>query len=177
MLIERSPGLTTDRLGSQEIEIMKMRMYVLVLLVGVAPMALAVAQSSPEPMSQGNNLPRLGEIMLAKQWRHMKLWFAGKQRNWNLAAYELAQIRASLAEAATLYSNIPVGDIVIMAEPIHLIDKAIQSRDSAAFVNAFNKLTAACNACHREMGREFIEIRVPAESPFNNQAFPPPAKQ
>ena len=60
---------------------MKMRAFVLVLLVSVAPTALAVAQSSPEPMTRGDNLPRLGEIMLAKQWRHMKLWFAGKQRN------------------------------------------------------------------------------------------------
>lgn len=156
---------------------MKMRAFVLVLLVSVAPTALAVAQSSPEPMTRGDNLPRLGEIMLAKQWRHMKLWFAGKQRNWNLAAYELAQIRASLTEAAMLYSGIPVSDVVVMAEPIQSVDKAIQSKDSAGFVSAFNKLTAGCNACHREMGREFIEIKVPAESPFNNQVFSSPAKQ
>ena len=25
--------------------------------------------------------------MLAKQWRHIKLWFAGRQKNWELAAY------------------------------------------------------------------------------------------
>lgn len=156
---------------------MKMRAFVLILLVSVAPTALAVAQSSPEPMTRGDNLPRLGEIMLAKQWRHMKLWFAGKQRNWNLAAYELAQIRASLTEAAMLYSGIPVSDVVVMAEPIQSVDKAIQSKDSAGFVSAFNKLTAGCNACHREMGREFIEIKVPAELPFNNQVFSSPAKQ
>jgi hypothetical protein len=156
---------------------MKIRAFMLVLLMSVAPMALAVAQSSQEPMSRGENLPRLGEIMIAKQWRHMKLWFAGKQRNWNLAAYELAQIRAGLVEAATLYSGIPVSDVVTMVGPIQSIDKAIQSKDSAGFVKAFNELTASCNACHREMGREFIEIRVPAESPFNNQVFAPPTKQ
>ena len=156
---------------------MKMRAFVLVLLVGVAPMAVAIAQSSPEPMSRGANLPRLGEIMIAKQWRHMKLWFAGKQRNWNLAAYELVQIRASLADAAMLYSGIPVSDVMVMAEPIRSVDKAIQSKDSAGFVNAFNQLTAGCNACHREMGREFIQMRVPTESPFNNQVFSSPAKQ
>ena len=76
-----------------------------------------------------------------------------------------------------LYSGIPVSDVVVMAEPIQSVDKAIQSKDSAGFVSAFNKLTAGCNACHREMGREFIEIKVPAESPFNNQVFSSPAKQ
>jgi hypothetical protein len=156
---------------------MKMRALLLVLLVSVAPMALAIAQSSQEPISRGANLPRLGDIMIAKQWRHIKLWFAGKQRSWNLAAYELAQLRASLAEAATLYSGIPVSDVAIMAGPIQSIDKAIQSKDSAGFVKGFNELTAGCNACHREMGREFIEIRAPSDSPFNDQVFAPPTKQ
>lgn len=149
----------------------------LVLLVSVPPMALAFAQTLPEPISRGESLPRLGEIMLAKQWRHIKLWFAGKQHNWNLAAYELAQIKASLAQAATLYSGIPVSDILIMDAPIQSIDKAIQSKDSAGFAKAFDALTAGCNACHRKTGREFIEIRLPAESPFSNQVFAPPARQ
>ena len=115
--------------------------------------------------------------MLAKQWRHIKLWFAGKQQNWNLAAYELAQLRASLVDAATLYSNIPVNEVVIMVEPIQSLNKAIETKDSARFTKAFNELTAGCNACHREMGREFIEIKVPAESPFSNQTFVPPTKR
>jgi hypothetical protein len=115
--------------------------------------------------------------MLAKQWRHIKLWFAGKQHNWNLAAYELAQIKASLTQAATLYSGIPVSDVLILDAPIQSIDEAIQSKDSAGFTRAFNDLTAGCNACHRKMGREFIEIRMPAESPFSNQVFAPPARQ
>jgi hypothetical protein len=154
---------------------MKIRTFMLVLLVSVPPMALALAQSS-EPISRGENIPRLGEIMLAKQWRHIKLWFAGKQHNWNLAAYELAQIKASLAQAATLYSGIPVSDVLIVDAPIQAVDKAIQSKDSAGFAKAFNELTKGCNGCHRSMGREFIEIKMPTESPFSNQSFAPPAK-
>jgi hypothetical protein len=154
---------------------MKMRMITAAMLLSLPPMALALAQSSQEPMSRGENLPRLGEIMLGKQWRHIKLWFAGKEHNWNLAAYELAQIRASLTDAASLYSGIPVNDVVTMAGPIQSIDKAIQSKDSAGFAKAFNELTVGCNACHRSMGREFIEIRVPGASPFSDQVFSPPA--
>jgi hypothetical protein len=75
---------------------MKIRTLMLVLLLGAESMTLATAQSSREPMSRGEPFPRLGDIMLAKQWRHIKLWFAGRQRNRELAAYELAQIKASL---------------------------------------------------------------------------------
>mgnify|MGYP001037477510 CR=1 len=154
---------------------MKMRMFIAAMLVSLSPIALAVAQSTQEPMSRGEHLPRLGEIMQGKQWRHIKLWFAGKEHNWNLAAYELGQIRASLTDAASLYSGIPVNDVVTMAGPIQSIDKAIQSKNSADFVKAFNELTVGCNACHRDMGREFIEIRVPGASPFSDQVFAPPA--
>src|SRR5207237_9639002 len=34
-------------------------------------------------------VPLLGDIMNAVQTRHMKLWFAGKAFNWELATYEL----------------------------------------------------------------------------------------
>ena len=149
----------------------------MVLLVSAAPVALAVAQTSQEPMARGENLPRLGDIMLAKQWRHIKLWFAGKQKNWELATYELAQIKASLADAAMLYSNIPVNDVVTMAVPIQSISKAIEAKDIAGFTKGFNELTAGCNSCHRQMARAFIEIKVPTASPFSNQTFGTPTER
>jgi hypothetical protein len=152
---------------------MKIRALVLLLLVSVEPMALAVAQSSREPLSRGENAPRLGDIMLGKQWRHIKLWFAGRQRNWDLAAYELAQIKASLADAAVFYSDIPISDVMTMAEPILSIKKAIESKDDLNFTKAFNELTAGCNSCHRQMRREFITIQIPAASPFSDQLFTP----
>lgn len=151
----------------------KMTSFTAVIFVSLASTWFAVAQSSHEPISRGDMVPRLGEIMLGKQWGHLKLWSAGKERNWSLAAYELAQIRASLAQAASLYSGIPLDDVAIMTGPIHSVDQAIQSKDSAGFGKAFNDLTTGCNACHREMGREFIVIAVPKESPFRNQVFTP----
>lgn len=55
--------------------------------------------------------------MVAIQSRHMKLWFAGKALNWELAAYELCQLDTGLMEAATLYPGIPVNDVTTMAKP------------------------------------------------------------
>ena len=40
--------------------------------------------------------PPLGDIMGKIQLRHIKLWFAGKHKNWELAAYEVDEIKASL---------------------------------------------------------------------------------
>jgi hypothetical protein len=56
--------------------------------------------------------------MTTIQMRHIKLWFAGKLKNWDLADYELNQIRQSLEDAATLYSGIPVEYVGATVDPI-----------------------------------------------------------
>src|SRR6185436_14804061 len=35
----------------------------------------------------------LGEIMALQQMRHIKLWYAGSSANWELAAYELDELK------------------------------------------------------------------------------------
>jgi hypothetical protein len=153
---------------------MKNHVLILILIATVGSMTLAAAQ---EPLSRGDQAPRLADIMIAKQWRHIKLWFAGSQHNWDLAAYELAQMKASLADAALLYSNIPLSDVTNMLEPIQSIKKAIDSKDGKGFHEAFIEFTNKCNACHRDMGREFITVQVPTVSPFSDQSFAPSRKQ
>ncbi len=137
----------------------------LFLSIGFAPLALA--QSDPY-------VPALGDIMSAAQWRHIKLWFAGKHQNWELASYELLQIRAGLEQAATLYHGIPVDYVGATVAPIQAMGAAIEAKDKAGFVKGFNALTAACNACHQGIGRGFVVIQVPTVSPFSDQSFAPP---
>jgi hypothetical protein len=132
---------------------------------------IAVMQFSRDASSRDDYLPRLGDIMLGKQWRHIKLWFAGKQSNWDLAAYELDQLKTSLVDAATLYRDIPVSDVVTMVKPIQSIKEAIESKNNKSFLKAFNELTAGCNSCHLNTGRAFIAIQTPIASPFGDQSF------
>jgi hypothetical protein len=136
-----------------------------------------IAQPPRAAMSRDDYRPHLGDIMLAKQWRHIKLWLAGRQSNWDLAAYELGQLRASLVDAATLYSEIPVSEVAAMAKPMQSLQDAVETRNSTGFGKAFNELTVGCNACHRDMARAVIVIQIPGASPFSNQLFTPPKKK
>jgi hypothetical protein len=117
---------------------------------------LAIAQSGMNAPTTEQYVPRLGDLMSAIQLRHMKLWFAGKAFNWELAAYELRQLDAGLMEAATLYPGIPVSDVTTMAKPAQSISDAIEARDGRRFAKAVGELTAGCNACHQSMGRGFM---------------------
>jgi hypothetical protein len=156
---------------------MKIRWPVAVLFVATLSMPIAIAQSG-FPSSAGEGyVPRLTEIMNVIQSQHMKLWLAGKARNWDLAGYELRQLTASLGEAASLYSGLPSTNIVTLAEPIKSVADSLTAKDPQAFSNALGDLTKGCNACHTSMGRSFIVIRTPAgNDPFGNQVFSPQSK-
>ena len=150
---------------------------IFVLLSGLALTTAALQSDNAKAQSANGYKPSLGDIMGATQLRHFKLYFAGKLQNWDLARYELEQIKASFTDAATLYPGIPIADMSIMSEPAKQLDQAIEAKDSAKFAKAFEDMTAGCNSCHQAIGRGFIAIRLPTSSPFSNQDFAPEKKR
>ena len=116
--------------------------------------------------------------MSGTQWRHLKLAYSGKVKNWQLADYELGRMQQSFGEAAQffpVFKNIPLAQLIKNESEPPLADlrKAVDAKSSEDFGKAFGKLTDACNRCHRAAGVGFIVIRVPTSSPFSNQLFPP----
>jgi len=156
---------------------MKLAGWIAGLIAVCASIPLALAQSGLEPPVGDQYVPRLGDIMNAVQTRHNKLWLAGKAQNWDLARFELRQLRANLAEAAVLYSGIPVSNITTLGTSLQSLGEAIDAKDSKRLASSYGELTNGCNACHGSMSRGFIMIRTPTEQPFGNQVFAPQGKR
>jgi len=139
---------------------------------------VAVAQSELTPSSTAKRVPRLVETMSAAQLQHLKLWFAGKAKNWDLAAYELLLLKNSLVEAALLYPDIPTSNVTTLREPLQSISDAITAKDIRKFASTVRELTDGCNACHRTMDRSFVVMKLPTDQqPPANQVFTPQGKQ
>jgi hypothetical protein len=124
--------------------------------------------------------PGLGEIMTLTQMRHSKLWFAGQAGNWQLASYELDELNEGMEDAARFHpthkdSPLPIPALIekIMKDPIQQVEKAVGARDQSAFMQAFDQLTEACNACHRATNFGFNTVVRPGVNPYSNQAFEP----
>lgn len=143
------------------------------ILVGGSVAAVGQSQFKPLPDAE-RYMPRLSAIMSGAQNQHLKLWFAGKEKNWELAAYELRHLTDSLAEAAVLYENIPVSNVTTMKDPLLSIADAVMAGNSSAFLAAMNKLTDGCNACHSAMNRKYIVMTLPRNQPPSNQVFERP---
>jgi hypothetical protein len=156
-------------------------MRTIVLVATLSLTALATAASGESPFATPRdaqagqadiaNLISLGDIMGDTQLRHIKLWYAGKSDDWDLAGYELNRISESLRRAGILYVNIPVELIRSAGKPLVRMREAISSRNEQEFIRSYTDLTAACNACHQVGGVGFIQIQTPTFSPFTDEVF------
>jgi len=146
---------------------MTMKLHGWIAAVADAGIGAAGAGAIKDPA-----IPKLGDIMNAAQTRHIKLWYAGKAANWELAAFELHRLKAGLVEAAMLYSGIPVTNVTTLQAPLQSVADAIAAKDRQRFVKAYGEVTGGCNACHQSMERSFIAIRTPTDQPFGDQIFP-----
>jgi hypothetical protein len=155
-----------------------MRRFALPLLFA-GNLALAAAASAQQAAPGAKPyVPSLADLMLTIQLRHAKLWFAGSASNWELAGFVIHEIEEGLEGMAKLhpiYKDVPTGKMIedTMKAPVEEVEEAIEDRNRAAFIRAYDKLTAACNACHQASNHAFIVIRRPATSPFPNQSFAP----
>jgi hypothetical protein len=131
---------------------------------------------------QESYAPGMGEIMGLTQMRHSKLWFAGNARNWDLASYELDEIKEGLEDAVKYHpvfkKDAPISAILAkyMAQPLNDLSQSIETKDRTKFRRSFDSLTNACNACHQAASQGFIVIKRPRVSSFSNQEFAVKAK-
>jgi hypothetical protein len=123
-------------------------------------------------------VPGLGEIMSLQQMRHAKLWLAGQAENWELAAYELDELGEGFDDVVKFYpahkdSPVAPRDAIprMVTEPIASLRAAVERKDSAAFTQAYDTLTDACNSCHRATNFAFNVVQRPTTNPYPNQLF------
>lgn len=122
--------------------------------------------------------PGLGEIMGVIQQHHSKLFFAGQAGNWELARYQLDEIKEGFEMAERLHPNFktvstPLPKIipVMMVKSIDNLETDIQQKNREAFLKSFDELSYSCNNCHRATKFDFIVIQRPSATEHSNMTF------
>jgi len=116
--------------------------------------------------------PGFGEFMSSIQVHHGKLWFAGKNQNWELADFEMHEIGEAIDDIKVYQSEREESKKIDMLKPaLDAINDAIQKKDSLLFNSSFLLLTNTCNNCHKAVNFSFNIVKIPETPPFNNQAF------
>ena len=112
------------------------------------------------------------------QPRHAKLGLSAREQNWALARYAAHELKDSLDKIARWrprFREQSVPDMMeaTTGEPIKAVEAAIEARDLGKFNAAYARLTEGCNSCHAALNHEFIVIKEPDRSLFDNQDFRP----
>ena len=105
------------------------------------------------------------------QPRHAKLGLIGREQNWELAAYEIHQLKVALTNIGIWrprFRDQSVSELMeaMTGEPIHSLEAAVQAGDSGRFAKVYDRLTEGCNSCHTALGHGYVVIQVPDQSYF-----------
>jgi hypothetical protein len=116
--------------------------------------------------------PGLGEFMVSIQLHHAKLWFAGKNGNWELANFELGEIQEDLDDIQHYNKDRPeIKELPMIFSPLDSIRTAVDHKDAPGFNRSFTFLTITCNNCHQVTKHGFNKIKIPDSQPVTNQVF------
>ena len=167
---------------------MRLPVIAAALLAGALSATLVSAQNAPPPKKDAaaddkpapgkTYVPGIEQFMGVIQREHIKLWFAGQAKNWELADFQNGEIKEVMGDIQDLYpkfKSLPFADMLdaVIVGPIADLEKAIGAKDSKAFAAGFDKLSEACNSCHQATGLGFVVIQRPTSNPFTNQDFKP----
>ena len=144
----------------------------------VAALKAQVAQ-----LQQQQRAPELGQQMLELQIRHDRLWWAGQSGNWTLAYFMVSELGEALrgiertnGDAAELQPE-KLSEVMpsIMNPAIKDVQEALAKQNQAAFATAYDKLSAACTACHQVAGNTFLIMQRPKTPLLDNLRYAPAA--
>jgi hypothetical protein len=161
---------------------MHRRTFWIPLVVALWPFAVGAQTPSPTRDTPKDvpkvYVPGLEQFMNVILTEHNKLWFAGQARNWPLAAYELGEIKEVMSDVqdhVPTFKNLPLADMLdaVITKEIAGLEAAIDAKDFKKFAAGYDKLTAACNACHQGTENGFIVIQRPSRPAFTNQDYRP----
>jgi hypothetical protein len=104
--------------------------------------------------------------------RYGELYWAGQDRNWDYARYQIEKIRTAVKNGVERRPK--RGPSARMLDgALAGVEGAVAARDPTLFAERFDVLTATCNACHQAEHVPFVHVQPPAVR--TSPTGPPPS--
>jgi len=148
-------------------------------LLGVLSWSLAVAScqvDDTEPVGSqdwltGDTRQKLETItdhlrgfdmaMVETGYRYTELYWAGHDRNWDYARYQIDKIDLAFDRGLERRPARAASAQQFLGEAIPEMEAAVQSEDWDAFEQQFESFTVSCNVCHATEGVPHFRVRTP----------------
>lgn len=93
--------------------------------------------------------------------RYNELYWAGQDKNWGYAKYQVQKIRLAVENGLERRPKRAASAETFLKIVVPEVEKAIDSRNPDLFWNRFQTLTSTCNSCHEAEKVEFVVVRPP----------------
>jgi len=136
----------------------------------------SLKRTQAELATAKESAPGLGEYMTTIQLHAGKLWFAAKASNWELAEYELDELKETMEAAKALNAEknrVKISNVLdsVLQTQVAQLAESIKRKSLAEFQKSYDETLSACNGCHTEAGYKFIHIVRPSAPPVTNQKW------
>jgi hypothetical protein len=152
-----------------------------VSITGAAPAQQAQPTPTPLTLQQLSDIqPGLGTIMIEYGHRMAAMWFAEQADNWDLAQYQLTEMREiqEVGETTRPARAAPLKSFE--SSFLDPLEDQIKAKDKTKFETAYNSAIQGCNSCHGSQtsadwpqGFKFIKIQVPKDTLESIYAYSP----
>ena len=142
----------------------------------IAALQDSLKHTQAELVTAKESLPGLGEYMSTIQLHAGKLWFAVKASNWELANYELDELKETMEAAKALNTEkngVKISSVLdsVLQTQVAQLAESMKRKSPAEFQQSYDETLSACNGCHTEAGYKFIHIVRPNAPPVTNQKW------
>ena len=143
---------------------------------GLAALQDSLKRTQADLASIKELAPGLGEYMTTIQLHAGKLWFAAKATNWELAEYELDELKETMEAAKALNAEkngVKISNVLdsVLQTQVAQLAESVKRKSSGEFQKSYDEMLSACNGCHTEAGYKFIHIIRPSAPPVTNQQW------
>src|SRR3990172_2250468 len=93
--------------------------------------------------------------------RYIELHWAGRDANWEAAAYQVQKMRLAIENGLERRPKRAASARPFLAGPLVAMEQAVSARDPEDFAACFADLTEGCNPCHAMEKVPFFQVRPP----------------
>lgn len=103
-----------------------------------------------------------GRTMMEVGYRYREMYWGAEAQNWDYVLHQLEEIEECIELGVERKPNRKASADIFLENAIKQAEAAAQKQDSVLFMQAFERLTNECNACHIREDHAFVKITYPS---------------
>lgn len=108
-----------------------------------------------------NHLRGFDMAMVETGYRHVELYWAGRDENWDYAAYQVQKLQLAIERGLERRPARAASAQQYLEQALPSMEKAVQERDTELFNREFEIFTQSCNACHHAEQVPHFNVQIP----------------